>query len=185
VNYQMSLEGFLATGITINRLSSGIAGKTCALTLLTPAHTSHVVKWRNDPENARWFLTSQTITAEGHEKWLAQQSASGKHFNWLIQLDDGTPVGMISVYNLDPSTGSAEFGRLLIGEPEALGKGIGREASELAIALSVSAGLSELYLSVLKNNAKARTLYDKLGFIVTEEDETTTTMRKPLTARLP
>jgi len=148
-------------------------------------HTSHVVKWRSDPENSRWFLTSQTITAEGHEKWLAQQSASGKHFNWLIQLNDGTPVGMIAVYNLDTSTGTAEFGRLLIGEPDALGKGIGREASELAIALSVSAGLSELYLSVLKSNAKARALYDKLGFIVTGEDETTTAMRKTLTDLTP
>ena len=92
---------------------------------------------------------------------------------------------MIAVYNLDTSTGTAEFGRLLIGEPDALGKGIGREASELAIALSVSAGLSELYLSVLKSNAKARALYDKLGFIVTGEDETTTAMRKTLTDLTP
>jgi len=175
----------LTTDIATGRLSSGIAGQSCTLTLLTPAHTGHVVKWRNDPENSRWFLTSQTITAEGHEKWLAQQSASGKHFNWLIQLNGGTPVGMIAVYNLDPSIGTAEFGRLLIGEREILGKGIGREASELAIALSASAGLSELYLSVLKSNVKARALYDKLGFTVTSEDETTTAMRKMLTGLAP
>ena len=92
---------------------------------------------------------------------------------------------MIAVYNLDPSIGTAEFGRLLIGEREILGKGIGREASELAIALSASAGLSELYLSVLKSNVKARALYDKLGFTVTSEDETTTAMRKMLTGLAP
>lgn len=145
-------------------LSGGESGARCALVPLDYEHTHLIVGWRNDPESARWFLEATRFTPAGHQAWLDRQLASGRDFNWVIQLPGGKPIGMVALYHLDFAAKTAEFGRLLIGERNALGSGFGREATELVLKLAQKAGLRTVYLFVKEQNLRARSLYDKLGF---------------------
>ena len=141
-----------------------IAGPRCRLVPLSSRHTDDVVSWRNDPANARWFSAVHHFTRDGHEAWLARADESGTDFNWAIETVDGAPVGTIALYNVDWEGKRAEYGRVLVGEAAARGKGFGRAATSLVFEAAYRTGLDELYLVVKDDNAAAIRLYVSLGF---------------------
>ena len=145
-------------------LRSDFAGETCRLVPLNFEHTDAVIRWRNEPGIAKWFLTSHRFEAAGHEAWLSRARASDTDFNWAIEDSFGRPVGTVGVYHVDWSECTGEFGRLLIGEPSARGKGFAYEATGLALQAAREAGLSSIYLDVLSSNLPAYSLYTKIGF---------------------
>ena len=78
--------------------------------------------------------------------------------------------GQISLYRVDWSCRRAEFGRLLIGEADATGRGLASEAMTLLIGHAVSTwGLREIELEVFADNAAAIALYAAQGFEVCEQ----------------
>ena len=64
---------------------------------------------------------------------------------------------------LKPVPGSAWIG-ITIGEPEARGRGIGREAMRYLEAQITAKGLKRIELGVFEFNAAAIALYRKLGY---------------------
>lgn len=85
----------------------------------------------------------------------------------LITLD-GRPVGETS-YQVDPphllrpSPGTAWVG-VVIGEPEARGRGIGRRAMDHLEEAIRADGLARIELGVFAFNRNARRLYDRMGY---------------------
>jgi RimJ/RimL family protein N-acetyltransferase len=73
----------------------------------------------------------------------------------------------VSLYNVDWLLGSAEFGRIVIGEPAARGKGYGLRATRLVLGIAGDAGLRTIHLEVKSDNAAAIRLYEKTGFVNT------------------
>jgi RimJ/RimL family protein N-acetyltransferase len=159
-----------------------LLGVDCKLVPLGPEHTDRVIRWRNDPDIARYFLTAHRFEQAGHEAWLARTLAGDQDFNWAIEDECGVPVGTVGLYNVVWSEGRAEFGRLLIGERDARGKGLARKATELVVRAAAEAHLSDIYLDVKSSNVAALSLYLTAGFGVIGELDGTIRMRANLCA---
>ena len=126
--------------------------------------TDVVVAWRNDPAISKWFFSETKFTVDGHKNWLGKRLASDGDFNWIIEDERGAPIGTIAIYDIDWPNGIAEFGRIVIGEAEAKGKGYAREAIPLVTNAARKAGLYKLFLEVKSSNHRAIQLYLNSGF---------------------
>lgn len=154
----------------IEMLNRECVGAHCCIVRMGYEHTDHVVRWRNDPQNSVWFKTNSVFTKAGHESWLSAQLGKGTDFNWVILDLEKKPVGALGIYNVDWGLKRAEFGRFVV-DGAARGRGIGHDAMNLVLSLAKSSGLSEIYLIVKASNRNAIRLYEKLGFKLTQSDE--------------
>ena len=74
-------------------------------------------------------------------------------------------IGQASLYHIDWGAGCAEFGRLLIGESAARGRGLGLEVTRALLGFGFgSLGLNRIMLEVLAQNARAIAIYRGCGF---------------------
>jgi len=71
--------------------------------------------WRQ-AERAR-LLNAGAATVEQQAAWIAGRP--GSEYNYIIELKNGTPIGMLSLVGVDKTNRHAETGRFLIGEEEA------------------------------------------------------------------
>jgi len=126
-----------------------------------------VLLWRNDPEIRRWFFNGSPITWEQHRNWYARYLKNETDIAFIA--DDITglyePVGVAALYRIDAVTGTAEFGRLMVGNARAKGKGFGLEIVGGICAFGFERlGLNAIDLEVFEHNAAAIKIYNKAGF---------------------
>ena len=129
--------------------------------------------WRNQDAIRRWFFHSQPISPEQHQAWFEKYRERDDDFVFLIEeVEAGChPVGQIALYHIDWEAGRAEYGRVMIGEPDASGKGLAFFATQAIFEIGFETfGLQEIYLEVYANNERAIHLYRKAGFTVTRRD---------------
>jgi RimJ/RimL family protein N-acetyltransferase len=142
-----------------------VRGRRTTLRLLTGADLARTLAWRNQDRVRAAFVTSSVIPEETHHAWFAAYAERDDDFVFIIEeRPPGRPVGQISLYEIDWTAGTATFGRLLLGESDALGRGLASEAMGLIVALARQLGLRELRLEVFPDNARAVALYRKHGF---------------------
>jgi RimJ/RimL family protein N-acetyltransferase len=80
-------------------------------------------------------------------------------------------VGQISLYGINWDNQTAEFGRLMIGEVQARGKGIAKEATYLLLDFGFRVmNLKEIVLEVKENNEAALAIYRTAGFNETSRE---------------
>jgi RimJ/RimL family protein N-acetyltransferase len=144
---------------------SNIAGTTIQLRQLDFGDIEMVRRWRNQDSIRKWFVYSEIITEEQQLKWWEKYSLAENDLMFIIErLDDSFPVGAVALYNITFGD-KAEFGRLMIGEPSAQGKGYAVEAAKLLTEYGLSElKLKEIYLEVFKDNAAAYNVYVKSNF---------------------
>lgn len=152
-----------------------VEGSAVRLRLLEEADLPLTLSWRNQDNIRKWFFHSDLITPQQHKAWFDQYYSRDNDFVFIIEQlspQRNRPVGQISLYQVDWSTRQAEFGRLMIGESDALGKGFAHEATHLIVKLAIEQfKLRKLYLEVLSNNQIALSIYTKIGFIKVSETE--------------
>ncbi|MBY0206798.1 GNAT family N-acetyltransferase [Paenibacillus cucumis (ex Kampfer et al. 2016)] len=127
--------------------------------------------WRNDPLNQPAFLTSSYIHAEQQKLWFYSYLAKADDIMFIVNFGVESPgrVGMAGLYNINKLQGKAEFGRLLIGESFARGKGLGIIVTRMICEFGFKElNLNEICLEVLNNNSSAKNVYIKVGFIETD-----------------
>ncbi|GEM_PF-701215 len=171
--------------MTKSVLSAEIETERCRLVPMDPRHTDHVVRWRNDPESKAFFLSQANISPASHESWLAKQKETGCDFNWVIEERKSGPIGALGLYNIEWDLGRAEFGRLIIGEKSALGRGYAKEAVAAVLSLAGDVELKSIYLRVKEENARAQVLYTRLGFVEEESGPVKMMMKRIDRVRLP
>ena len=138
------------------------------LRLLTEDDLSMTLAWRNQDNIRRWFIHSDKITPDKHREWFRKYEKKDNDFVFIIHETKTLkkPVGQISVYNIDWKSMIGEFGRLMIGEIEARGRGIAQTATELVMEFAFKQlGLDQVYLEVFSDNLPAISIYKKAGFI--------------------
>jgi [ribosomal protein S18]-alanine N-acetyltransferase len=91
---------------------------------------------------------------------------------FYIALVDSNIAGFFMLRGWDEGYQIPSFG--VIVHREHRGKGIGRQATEMAITEAKKLGCQSLRLSVYESNANAKHLYISLGFIETSHESTTT-----------
>jgi len=124
-----------------------------------------VVRMRADPEVQAQLFSGRPPTIEEHLRWLADVEARGdRHEFMIVERTSGRSVGTIGLSHIDRVNRRAEYG-VLIGEPDARGKGLAAEASRLLLAYAFGTlGLRRVYLHVLARNEDAVRLYRRVGF---------------------
>ena len=96
-----------------------ISGDFIELRRLEIKDAEITLRWRN---SARASLLNRAATSlEEQTAWIARRPDS--ELNYIIQTRRGSPVGMLSLINIDLEHLHAESGRFLIGDEEAV-KGI-------------------------------------------------------------
>ena len=127
--------------------------------------------WRNNPANTACLRRLPFITEEMQRRWFSETLENPDELAFAIE-ETGRGLGLIgsvSLYHF--ADGEAEFGRLLIGMPEAHGTGAGKTA--VSLLLFIGFGILELtriYAHVHPDNAAARKSYARAGLTETGTD---------------
>lgn len=151
-----------------------VAEGNCRLRLLEEGDIERLRLWRNQEHIRRWFVDQRMVAPEEQRRWWAGHRERDDDFIFVIEeTEEGLgPVGIVSLYHVDWEGGHAEYGRLLLGEAAARGKGLARRATQLLLDLAFATlGLREVHLEVFRDNAPAIRIYRDCGFVETGGDE--------------
>lgn len=118
---------------------------------------------------------AQRRAEEQHAEFLPQEQATPRMHLLRVLDGHGTAVGTLWV-GLHPRKDGAGFVYDVTIDEGRRGEGLGRGAMLAAEAICRSEGWTEIGLNVFGPNARARTLYDSLGYLVVN-----TNMAKRLT----
>jgi len=123
-----------------------------------------IMNWRMSPEVTKYMYTDPVLTLEDQHNWfkkLKESNANEKY--WIIELENGTPVGLMSVNNIDYINDQASWA-YYIGSTEARGKGLGRilECNMYDYAFEIL-NLNKLWCEVFEFNEKVIMMHEKFG----------------------
>lgn len=131
------------------------------------ADRDHVLRWRNHPEVRRVSLTRHEIGADEHARWWDAVAADDTR-EVLIYTRDDQPSGVVTIFDLDRTAGTAWWGYYLdndgLTERGAMLPAwiaIQREAVRYAFD---TLGLAELHGEVVGMNESARRFNQRNGF---------------------
>lgn len=152
-----------------------IEGEGIKLLALTEQYIESVRKWRNQDHIRKWFICGEIISAESQLQWYKKYLDKPDDLMFVIESSiPGTglmTVGTVALYNIDLSGKTAEFGRLMIGETAAAGRGIALKATSLICKYGFNnLGLESIYLSLFLDNERAANIYRRIGFINADPD---------------
>lgn len=132
------------------------------------------VNWMNDEKVNQHLESGGDYTLEKLTAYLKEVENKPKYF-WAINFKETEKhLGNIKIDPIDKSALSGEYG-IMIGDRNAWGKGIAKEASKTVIDFCFNTlNLNQINLGVKKNNLKAISLYEKLGFRITPQSTSKT-----------
>jgi diamine N-acetyltransferase len=127
-------------------------------------------KWMNNFETLRTLgRMTKPVTEEAQAAWLDRLlpgTETDVVFTLYERRTEGSwrPVGVTGVNEIDLLHGKASFG-IVIGEPDARGRGLGTEATRLTLDYGFSVlGLRNILLTVVAFNPAGIRCYEKAGF---------------------
>jgi RimJ/RimL family protein N-acetyltransferase len=122
-------------------------------------------RWMNDFATIpRIGQPPRPMTLEMETAWFEGTATSDTRIFTFYELATWRPIGNADLRDIDHRNRSAGFG-ILIGEPDARGKGYGTEATRLMLDYAFTAlGLHNVMLIVYEYNLAGRRAYEKAGF---------------------
>jgi RimJ/RimL family protein N-acetyltransferase len=134
-----------------------------SLTRLRTEHAPAIVRWLRDPTVSANLGLRARPTLARTRAFIAD--TTGDHRARAI-LVDGRHVGNVVLDQIDRRIGKARL-HIYVGEPDARGRGVGRRAVGLAVALAFEAlGLHKVWLTVHARNRAAIRAYRAAGFAI-------------------
>jgi RimJ/RimL family protein N-acetyltransferase len=123
-------------------------------------------QWINDPELLSLVDRVLPVTAEEHRRWYETMVGDPCSVVFAIDALSGHRfVGCIWLYDIDYRHRHAEV-RIVIGDKEYWGKGIGQEAISILLQFAFKQlNLHKLYAYVLATNVRALGVFEKSGFV--------------------
>lgn len=126
--------------------------------------------WRNNPENIAFLTNIGEISPEQQKRWFDGYLQDETEAIFAIvdnKIAKGI-VGSVSLYGI--KNGTAEVGKILIGDSRAHGRGIGRKALVMAMLNGFkNLNLEKILGAVSPDNIQAYTNDMKVGFQITGE----------------
>jgi diamine N-acetyltransferase len=123
-------------------------------------------RWINDFGTTRTLsIQNRPMTLEEETAWFERTVSANGDFAFTIYERSSTrPIGNCDLCKVDFRNRKGEVG-MMIGEPEARGKGYGTEAMQLLLDFAFTAlGLNSVMLLYYEFNHAARRCYEKAGF---------------------
>ena len=150
----------------IERPIINIEGELVALGPIRRDLVPTYLRWMNDWETVRTLaLAPAPMTEERETAWYEGTATGGDMLIFTIyERSTWRPVGNADLRHVDWRHGTAEFG-IVIGEPDARGKGYGTETARLMLDYAFTAlGLHSVMLTVTAYNLAGQRAYQKAGF---------------------
>ena len=150
-----------------------ISYQNICLRPLYEADLEYLRMWRNNPENTRFLRTIPYITSRMQQAWYDGYLQNEDEMTFGIVETDTLRrlIGSLSLYHFQDD--QAEFGKILIGDPEAHGKRAGLHATIAALKIGFEVlGLKKIVLDVYEENGAAVYVYQKSGFRVVDSHRT-------------
>lgn len=126
------------------------------------------IEWMNDYRTSRTLALISPLSAPLEEQWFDHMVASqGKEGYFFVAclLEDDRPIGTLGLFELDLRNGSAGLG-ISIGAEADRGKGYGTDMLRAVVGFGFdSLRLERIWLDVYDFNARARVVYERVGFI--------------------
>ena len=129
-------------------------------------------KWRNDPSITVYLRKIGNITKEMQKQWFDNYlNDSSEMFFAIEETDDlNRLVGSLALYHLESRNNECEIGKILIGDPEAHGRGIGRKSFVMAMKIGFQElGMQKIVVTVNPENIPSYRNIIKTGFCITGE----------------
>ncbi|MFN8663917.1 MAG: GNAT family protein [Thermomicrobiales bacterium] len=122
-------------------------------------------RWMNDFETTRYLeIQPRPMTVEQESGWFDQASTGEAIIFTIYEVSTGQPIGNCDIQNLSLRNRRAEVG-IVIGEPDARGKGYGTEAMCLLADYAFNVlNLHSLMLWTYEYNVAGQRCYAKVGF---------------------
>ncbi|MEU0671780.1 GNAT family protein [Streptomyces sp. NPDC006172] len=142
-----------------------LTGEKTVLRPFTEADAQTMWEIIGDPEVVRFtFPAGGDLTADHVRSWYATRSAQPDRLDLAVtDRATGRLVGEVVLYEWDPDARSCTF-RTLIG-PQGRDRGLGTEATRLIVGHAFEQlGLHRVQLELYGDNARARRVYEKVGF---------------------
>jgi diamine N-acetyltransferase len=139
-----------ANAVDASQVDGRLTGRFVVLRPIRPEDSEVTLRWRQEPR--AMLLNRGANTVAEQERWI--RSRPNSEWNFIIELKDGRPVGMLSLVDIDPTHRRAEPGRFLIGEPDAVrGKPVAVEAMMLLYEFAFDRlGLQRVFGTVAEGN---------------------------------
>lgn len=121
--------------------------------------------WRNDTEATRFLRHVGYITSDMQERWYENYLLNPSEICFAVEETSELKrmVGSVSLYNIDHDI--AEVGKILIGDPEAHGRGIGRKCLVMTMLIGFDKlGLQKIIGVVNQENIAAHKNDMSVGF---------------------
>lgn len=121
--------------------------------------------WMNDFETTRFLeIQPRPMTLEQETAWYESASTGDGIIFTIYEVATGRPIGNCDIHNLSLRNRRAEVG-IVIGEPDARGKGYGTEAMRLLADYAFNGlNLHSLMLWTYEFNVAGQRCYAKVGF---------------------
>ncbi|SAL61526.1 GNAT family N-acetyltransferase [Caballeronia telluris] len=137
------------------------------LRLLADDDLRETLVWRNRDGVRQQFKSSAPLEWDAHHQWFVRYSEKADDLAFIVErVDSGAKVGQVAIYAIDDDKRAAEIGRFVVAS-EFQGQGLMREAIDALMRFAATQlALRSVYLDVIETNARARRLYESLGFAV-------------------
>ncbi|MEE0083514.1 MAG: GNAT family protein [Paludibacteraceae bacterium] len=122
------------------------------------------VKWLNDERVNSTLNIALPVSLESTRAWFERNIDNDKRIDFSFE-DDGVLVAMGGYTDIDKEKGEGEL--YIFVDPEQKGKGIGFRSVRLMCDYAFyTMGLNKIILYANGDNAAARHLYEKIGFVL-------------------
>ena len=125
----------------------------------------HVIRWMDDPELRKEIGAVEPLTEARAEEWFAKVEIDPTRLWYAIVLEgDGRVVGEAGLLRIFEPWRTTDM-TVIIGEPDARGRGYGTEAGELLLELAFERlGMHRVAVGVVGFHESAIRFWQKLGF---------------------
>lgn len=131
---------------------------------ITELDIENMRQWRNKDGIRQSFIYQDHISREQQEQWYKNYIENENDIMFIIEYR-AQPIGTVALYNIDFNKREAEFGRLMIGQVETRGLGIGQIATKTMCEFGFNKlNLDRIILEVFEDNSYAMRAYQKAGF---------------------
>jgi len=143
-----------------------IEGELVVLGSLRREHIPLYLRWINDFGTTRTLgVSPRPMTLEQETAWYEQAAVDDARTGFTIyERATGRPIGNCGLHAVDLANRRTMVG-IMIGEPDARGRGYGTEAMRLLLDYAFTVlGLHNVMLTVVEYNGAGRRCYEKVGF---------------------